>query len=177
MKSALHITATKAFSDTDAHKRSAFALITAQSGKALLLRKNDVNSAEHGKFEMPGGGVDCNESFYQGVIRETCEETGFQISSAVPVTNINHNGRQGLTELMIFVAATQDEFEPEFTHNPITGHLEHSEYRWFTLDEILSSEEIHTKQKKDILNNHEYIRDAIHQCVSMHGTRQCLDNG
>lgn len=52
---------------------SAYALIN-EDNKVLLIK-----SGFHGKWELPGGGVDLGESLEECVVREAFEETGYKI--------------------------------------------------------------------------------------------------
>ena len=83
----------------------------------------------------------------------------------MPVSILTHEGKRGKTELMIFVARADDEFTPEFAQNPVTKLVEHSEHRWFDLEEIKHSDDIHSKQKQDIIAPYESIRSIINNAV------------
>ncbi len=53
---------------------SAYALVI-KNGKVLLVR-----AKSHGKWELPGGGVELNEKIKDGLVREVFEETGYKLS-------------------------------------------------------------------------------------------------
>ena len=44
-------------------------------GKTLMIK----DGRGHGDWEFPGGGIELDESFTQGVVREVFEETGYKI--------------------------------------------------------------------------------------------------
>jgi len=50
-----------------------------QNGKILILKRRDDEAFLPGTWEVPGGGVDENETVEQAVIRETKEEAGMDI--------------------------------------------------------------------------------------------------
>lgn len=52
---------------------SAYALVIYE-GKILMIKSNP-----HGMWELPGGGVNAEETLAEGVIREVFEETGYEI--------------------------------------------------------------------------------------------------
>ncbi len=56
------------------HRVGAFAIITDDAGRILLSRRTDS-----GWFNLPGGGVDPDETVAEGLIREVREETGLEI--------------------------------------------------------------------------------------------------
>ncbi|MDQ5852688.1 MAG: NUDIX domain-containing protein [Chloroflexota bacterium] len=56
------------------HRVGAFAIIFDAAGKVLVSRRVDS-----GWFNLPGGGVDPDESVPEGLIREVREETGLEV--------------------------------------------------------------------------------------------------
>ena len=56
------------------------AIIVDGKGSVLLTQRNQPDlPAAHGKWEMPGGKVEFNESPQQTAVREVFEETGYEI--------------------------------------------------------------------------------------------------
>ncbi len=55
-------------------------LLTDQDGKILILNRLTDSKTNPGKWELPGGKVDQNESFDHALIREVYEETKLKIS-------------------------------------------------------------------------------------------------
>lgn len=60
------------------HRVSAFVLCRTVSGRVLLTRFSAPGHPDHGKWTMPGGGMDWGESPEQTALRELLEETGLQ---------------------------------------------------------------------------------------------------
>ncbi len=56
------------------HRVGAFAIISDDAGRILLSRRTDS-----GWFNLPGGGVEPDETVAEGLIREVREETGLEI--------------------------------------------------------------------------------------------------
>lgn len=57
---------------------SAYALV--ENGSRILF----VRDKNHGKLELPGGGINLGEPILEGVVREVFEETGYTIKVPVP---------------------------------------------------------------------------------------------
>lgn len=55
-------------------------LLTDQDGKVLILKRSTESKTNPGKWELPGGKVNQEESFDQALIREVYEETNLKIS-------------------------------------------------------------------------------------------------
>lgn len=77
-------------------------------GEILLAKRNDpVNPRFHGKWQMPGGAVEENETLEQALIREMKEETGLVVKlisqrPAVTFGEIDQEGKDlGLRLLLI----------------------------------------------------------------------------
>ncbi len=55
-------------------------LLTDQDGKILILKRSTDSKTNPGKWELPGGKVDQDESFDHALIREVYEETNLKIA-------------------------------------------------------------------------------------------------
>src|SRR5258708_11272806 len=55
------------------------AVITNDQGQIFLIKRNDPGTTEHEKLEFPGGKANFDEDPEAAAIRETKEETGFDI--------------------------------------------------------------------------------------------------
>ena len=56
------------------------ALLTDQDGKILILKRSTDSKTNPGKWELPGGKVNQDESFDHALIREVYEETNLKIA-------------------------------------------------------------------------------------------------
>ncbi len=100
-------------------------------GKYLLMRRSDLEKRGKQKWDIPGGRMEAGSTVLDNLARETMEETGLTMTS----------------EPAFF--ALQDLIWPDGRHvvrllytgtidgTPVLS-FEHSEYRWFTLDEMLA---------------------------------------
>ncbi len=55
-------------------------LLTDQDGKILILKRSTDSKTNPGKWELPGGNVNQDESFDHALIREVYEETNLKIT-------------------------------------------------------------------------------------------------
>jgi 8-oxo-dGTP diphosphatase len=55
-------------------------LLTDQDGKILILKRSTDSKTNPGKWELPGGKVNQDESFDHALIREVYEETNLKIA-------------------------------------------------------------------------------------------------
>lgn len=63
------------------------AFIVNSEGKILLLQENSETYADGtnaGKWEVPGGRMDPDESFHEAILREVKEETGLEVAVGRP---------------------------------------------------------------------------------------------
>ena len=98
--------------------------------RVLLFDKNGkicvIKSAKYGYIQIPGGGIESNESLEQALRRETREETGFEIREIEPLgyfcenresaRNI-HNWRKSIT--FAFIAKIEKEVGTDYTDDEI----------------------------------------------------------
>lgn len=65
------------------HKKPKRAPITWRVSAYALIRRGDkilmVKGVETGRWELPGGGIDADETIAQGIERECYEETGYRV--------------------------------------------------------------------------------------------------
>lgn len=62
-------------SETPKHSVSVAGIVVNRRGQVLVIRRRD-----NGHWEPPGGVLELDETFEDGVRREVAEETGFQVS-------------------------------------------------------------------------------------------------
>lgn len=107
-------------------------------GKMLALRRSKTDVRRPLQWDLPGGLLDPGESFVEGVTREIKEETGVEINEpklvfsktqvrewleAAGVTHTNN------CVFLFYVARAKTD--------QVSLSYEHSEYKWFTLEEAL----------------------------------------
>lgn len=109
------------------HFSSGIAVV--KEGKVLIIRR-EPNDFLGGNYELPGGGIEENETFLEGITRELEEETGLQIKEVVNLfegfdysTEIKGNVRQ-----INFLVRTD-------TYNVTLSH-EHDAFLWIGIDEL-----------------------------------------
>jgi 8-oxo-dGTP diphosphatase len=103
------------------HSVSVAAVITDDDGRVLVVQRRDT-----GKWEIPGGVLELDESIHDGVRREVAEETGVQIEPE-RLTGVYKNIRLGVVALV-------------FRARVISGRPgpteESANVGWWTLDAI-----------------------------------------
>lgn len=97
-------------------------VVVISGGKILLLlRKGD--QAFPGHWDLPGGHLHINETWEQGAIRETKEETNLDIVDLVPV---HRKGRESYFMTSKWAG----------TLHPASDLPEHDAWTWLSIDEI-----------------------------------------
>lgn len=112
-------------------------------GKFLVVKRSDTDEFMAGKWELPGGGVDGEETPQKALIREIKEEVGLDIIVGRPLTvntysmktekssqesSNNQNGDQiSRIEITFLCHALKP-----FKDNSVTLSFEHSAYQWIT---------------------------------------------
>lgn len=126
-------------------------------GRVLLLRA--VLPTEEW-WELPGGGIEPNETHAQAAIRELSEETGIAIEQlrghlGTVDTEFVFDGRRYLQREAVFLAtagAVAVELPP---HDPDPA-ARHTEYRWWHVKELAeTAEQIHPPQLVELLRAEE----------------------
>lgn len=107
-------------------------------GKFLLLRRQ-AHKANGGKWGLPAGKMDAQETTLQVVLRETEEETGLNLSETSLSYFDSLYVRDGSFDIEWHMFAAQLDTLPAIRLNSD----EHSEHRWVTRDESLQMDLIH----------------------------------
>jgi len=124
------------------------AVVMNEKGEFLTLRRSKDNKYSIGKYDLPGGHIEENESLKDSVIREIKEETGLDVrfGEIIDVVEFPEDSPQFKEEkrgLRCICYASSDEVK--LSH-------EHDEYQWITLDkadEIFSDKDGFEKEKKE----------------------------
>lgn len=109
-------------SDTPRHSVSVAGIVINEAGQVLVIRRRD-----NGAWEPPGGVLELDETFDDGVRREVVEETGVVVTVG-PLTGIYKNMNRGIVALV-------------FRCFPFTGQpqptLESAKVAWLDVAEVI----------------------------------------
>lgn len=112
--------------------------IVHRNQQVLLVKRAPDALIEAGKWCLPGGYLERDETPEEGVVREVREETGYSIISGVKLFAINalphrpNEDRQNID----FVFTMQVDGEPNQHDDEVT------EVKWFALDSLPKNEQI-----------------------------------
>jgi len=87
-------------------KIAGFVIKALSTGRVLVLRK------PNGKWDLPKGHVEDNETFLAGAVRECLEETGFSPDNTLTVYPYHHISIPSVKWLKFFLATVAEEVEP-----------------------------------------------------------------
>ncbi len=132
------------------HRETARIMLIDEENRIFLLKTHfDPEVGLPPRWLTPGGGIDSGESTLQAAVRELYEETGLTVSPEVlgePV--LVASGRWDWADGLNYHTYTDSiyelkvqNFEPDtsgFTQDELRDILE---YRWWTVEEILESQE------------------------------------
>lgn len=107
-------------------------IIQNEDGKYLLVKRADKEKIEHyGNWECPGGKLEENETFENAALRESKEEVNLDIEIIKTVKEIEKDG-----EIIAIV----------FLGKPLSSEViiseEHSNFKWFSYEELKELESI-----------------------------------
>jgi 8-oxo-dGTP pyrophosphatase MutT (NUDIX family) len=126
------------------------AVVIDSSNRVLLLHTRDLKNPAFGvSWELPGGGMESNETYIDTVIRELREETGIRIGAdgvGLPTwrrdVSYEYRGARRLHhEIIATVRLRRLGPMIESSHRVDFEAEDHFEYRWWLVDEIISSSE------------------------------------
>jgi 8-oxo-dGTP pyrophosphatase MutT (NUDIX family) len=103
-------------SDQAKHSVSVAGVVVGDDGQVLLIQRRD-----NGHWEPPGGVLELNETFEEGVIREVLEETGIKVAVG-SLTGVYKNMELGVVALV---------FRCSQIGGSLTGSPETVAARWF----------------------------------------------
>lgn len=115
------------------------AILIDKEGRVLLEKRTD-----NGKYCLPGGSINFDETVKEGLIREVYEETGIQIEdpklfmilSGKKEEFVYPNGDVTDYVDLIFYAYLKEEQEPRMDHDD-----ESSEIKFYSLDQLPNEDE------------------------------------
>ena len=108
-------------------------LLTDQNGKILILKRSSDSKTNPGKWELPGGKVNQEESFDHALIREVYEETNLKIELDHVVGASEQN--------LHIIRAVHIIMSGKIIEGKLTLSSEHEGYAW-VLMETLSDYEL-----------------------------------
>jgi len=124
------------------------ALIVNKAGEILIIKREINDSHKPGTWDFPGGRLEPGENPFEGLMRETMEETGLDIEVKNPL-NIHHFTRddgQVITMITFLCIVKADE---------VVLSREHTEFAW--LKSGLAIPLVHEAFQKDIRNYAEFF--------------------
>jgi 8-oxo-dGTP diphosphatase len=109
---------------TPKHSVSVAGIVVREDGRVLVIRRDDT-----GQWEAPGGVLELDESFEDGVRREVLEETGLTIA-VERLTGVYKNLTHGIVALVYRCRPAAGDTHPT---------AEAREIRWMTKEEVQSA--------------------------------------
>lgn len=106
------------------HSVSVAGIVVRDDGRVLVIRRDD-----NGLWEAPGGVLELDESFEDGVRREVLEETGLQVT-VQRLTGVYKNLTHGIVALVYRCRPAEGITHPT---------AEAREVRWMTREEVQSA--------------------------------------
>lgn len=111
---------------------SVYALVLNEKGEFLLLRRSENSHTNPGKWDLPGGKVNPDETLKEAVVREVEEETGISIYPGEIAGEVNFE----LTKKRVIAIV----FNGGYVISKVKLSYEHIEYAWTSLESILGME-------------------------------------
>lgn len=108
---------------TPKHSVSVAGIVVRDDDRVLVIRRED-----NGRWEAPGGVLELDESFEDGVRREILEETGLEVA-VQRLTGVYKNLTHGIVALVYRCRPAGGETRPT---------VEAREVRWMTTEEVQS---------------------------------------
>ncbi len=115
--------------------------IVNEKGELLLIKRRDNDPHKPGVWEIPGGRIDLGEDPFEGLKRETKEETGLDVEVLNPL-KIHHFTRDDGQRITMIT----------FLCKPVSSTInlskEHTEFLWTNMDESISK--LHSAFHKEV---------------------------
>ena len=129
------------------HGFSVKSFIVNSKGELLIIRRSENNPHKPGVWEIPGGRLLPGENPFEGLKRETIEETGLDIEILNPlrVHHFTRDDGQRITMMVFLCKPTSDSI--------VLGD-EHINHEWIGVDESKSKLTECYHEEIDIFNEH-----------------------
>ncbi|AKB17274.1 MULTISPECIES: NUDIX domain-containing protein [unclassified Methanosarcina] len=111
---------------------SVYALVRNEKGEFLLLMRSENSHTNPGKWDLPGGKVNPEESLKEAVIREVWEETGISIVPGEIAGEVTFELPRKKVIAIVFNGG--------YVVADVKLSYEHMEYAWTSLESILEME-------------------------------------
>ncbi|KKG11998.1 DNA mismatch repair protein MutT [Methanosarcina sp. 2.H.T.1A.6] len=111
---------------------SVYALVRNEKGEFLLLRRSENSRTNPGKWDLPGGKVNLEETLKEAVVREVWEETGISIYPGEIAGEVNFE----LPKKKVIAVL----YNGGYVIAEVKLSSEHIEYAWISLERILEME-------------------------------------
>jgi len=118
-------------------KQVANVIIIDENDRFLIIKRTKTAPSHPLHWDLPGGHVEEGESLEEAVKREALEETNLEISD-LKAAKVQDSFRS-------FFVAKKYSGNIEFKQNPESGFVEHSEYKWVTLEIYKKMEDLSIK--------------------------------
>lgn len=126
--------------------------------KFLIIKRSDNDFVRPGTWDLPGGSMVYGELHQDALKREILEETGLKIKNVKEIKAITaYDKEKPLYYILIGSVCTAISDEVELSE-------EHSEYKWVTKDEFLSSDPNYSykENRKLDLGSTDLLRDLVY---------------
>ena len=125
----------------------------------ILLKKDNkfllgkrVNKPAKGYFFSTGGRINKNESIDNAMAREALSELNIELKSIPKFIGVFEHFYNDSIYKNVSTHYVDIAYEYEVKEIPNLPTEQHSEYKWFTIDELLESKQVH-KYTKDYFRN------------------------
>jgi 8-oxo-dGTP pyrophosphatase MutT (NUDIX family) len=100
----------------------------------LIMKRSDGSYTSPGKWDIPGGHVDRGDnSFEEAAIRELFEETCLNFDEEDLVYLGRHDWQR---DIVYYYGIFSSKDKVRLLANPDSGFIEHTDYKWATIDQI-----------------------------------------
>jgi 8-oxo-dGTP pyrophosphatase MutT (NUDIX family) len=120
-------------------------LLIVKDKRFLFFKRSSQDTSYPNHWGLAGGGVDKGETPNEGLVREIKEELGFTLTDYRLLNRYDLNG---------LIANVYVCDSPDFDESMITLNNEHTEYRYFTYNEVINSKDF-------IPSNTRFITDYL----------------